>query len=80
MVGGDEVPSGKPAPDVYLLASLRLGVAAADCLAVEDSEVGAEAAEAAGMRVLLVMRNASLHPWRSTVSSLDAELLTTIAP
>jgi HAD superfamily hydrolase (TIGR01509 family) len=49
IAGGDEVPHGKPAPDVYLLAAARLGVAAAACAALEDSENGLRAAKAAGM-------------------------------
>lgn len=52
--GGDEVRDGKPAPDVYLLAAERLGVAATTCLAFEDSEHGAQAALAAGMAVVVV--------------------------
>jgi HAD superfamily hydrolase (TIGR01509 family) len=46
---GDEVPLGKPAPDVYLEAARRINVAPADCLALEDSPNGARAAVAAGM-------------------------------
>lgn len=42
----------KPAPDIYLLAASRLGVAPADCLVIEDSPAGAAAARAAGMRAL----------------------------
>lgn len=53
-VCGDEVPSGKPDPDPYLRAARLLGVAAADCLAVEDSPTGALAAERAGAGVLVV--------------------------
>jgi len=49
IAGGDEVPHGKPAPDVYLLAAARLGVAPAACAALEDSENGLRAAKAAGM-------------------------------
>jgi len=45
----DEV-RGKPAPDVYLTAARRLGVAAVNCLAVEDSPHGIASAKAAGMR------------------------------
>ena len=45
----DEV-RGKPAPDVYLTAARRLGVAAVSCLAVEDSPHGIASAKAAGMR------------------------------
>lgn len=52
--GSDEVPCGKPAPDVFLLTSRRLGVDPTTCLAVEDSDRGAAAAVAAGMRVVLV--------------------------
>ena len=47
-VCGDEVPSGKPAPDPYLRAAELLGVEPADCLAVEDSVTGTAAAELAG--------------------------------
>jgi mannitol-1-/sugar-/sorbitol-6-/2-deoxyglucose-6-phosphatase len=45
----DEV-RGKPAPDVYLTAARRLGVAAVSCLALEDSPHGIASAKAAGMR------------------------------
>jgi HAD superfamily hydrolase (TIGR01509 family) len=51
---GDEVVSGKPAPDIYLLAASRLDRAPAACVALEDSEPGVEAARAAGMRVIMV--------------------------
>lgn len=46
---GDEVAAKKPAPDVYLLALRRLGLPAADCLALEDSRNGLLAARAAGL-------------------------------
>ena len=45
---------GKPAPDVYLTAARRLGVAAASCLAMEDSPHGIASAKAAGMRCVAV--------------------------
>lgn len=53
-VCGDEVPSGKPAPDPYLRAAQLLGFEPADCLAVEDSVTGSAAAEQAGCAVLVV--------------------------
>lgn len=53
-VSSEECASGKPSPDVYLLAAARLGVAAASCYAVEDSTNGLRAALAAGMTVLAV--------------------------
>jgi mannitol-1-/sugar-/sorbitol-6-/2-deoxyglucose-6-phosphatase len=51
--GADEV-LGKPAPDVYLTAARRLGVAAASCLALEDSPHGIASAKSAGMRCIAV--------------------------
>lgn len=51
---GDEVAHAKPAPDVYLLAAERLGVAPSDCLVLEDSVNGARAATAAGMHCIAV--------------------------
>jgi HAD superfamily hydrolase (TIGR01509 family) len=54
VVSSQEVPRGKPAPDVYLEAARRLGVAPARCTAVEDSHNGIRSAKAAGMRVIAV--------------------------
>lgn len=54
VVGGDQVAHGKPAPDIFLQAASRLGVAPADCVAVEDSSPGLMAASAAGMIPLLI--------------------------
>jgi HAD superfamily hydrolase (TIGR01509 family) len=45
-----EVERGKPAPDLFLHAAARMGVAPAACAVVEDSRFGVEAARAAGMR------------------------------
>jgi HAD superfamily hydrolase (TIGR01509 family) len=53
-VSSEEVPRGKPWPDVYLEAALRLGVDPARCGAVEDSHNGIRSAKAAGMRVVAV--------------------------
>ena len=46
---GDAVPRKKPAPDIYLLALSRLGVAARRAVAFEDSAIGVTAAKAAGV-------------------------------
>jgi HAD superfamily hydrolase (TIGR01509 family) len=51
-VSGEEVAAGKPAPEVYLTATRRLGVDAANAAAVEDSTNGLRAAAAAGMLVI----------------------------
>jgi HAD superfamily hydrolase (TIGR01509 family) len=53
-VAGDEVPSTKPHPDPYLRAAGLLGVAPADCVALEDSETGATSAVAAGCVTVVV--------------------------
>jgi HAD superfamily hydrolase (TIGR01509 family) len=50
----EEVPRGKPAPDVYRTAALGLGLNPADCAAIEDSSNGLRAAAAAGMAVICV--------------------------
>jgi HAD superfamily hydrolase (TIGR01509 family) len=54
IVTGNEVPAGKPAPDIYLEAARRLAVAPEHCVAFEDSEAGIRAAAAAGMIAILV--------------------------
>ena len=54
IVTSDDVQNAKPAPDIYLLACERLGVAAADALALEDSASGVAAAKAAGLTVIAV--------------------------
>jgi HAD superfamily hydrolase (TIGR01509 family) len=54
VASSDEAGTGKPAPDVFLLAARRLGVDPAECLVVEDSLNGILGARAAGMRVVLV--------------------------
>lgn len=50
----DMVRHGKPAPDVYLLACARTGVAPGEALAVEDAPSGIRAAHAAGIRTVMV--------------------------
>jgi HAD superfamily hydrolase (TIGR01509 family) len=48
----DQVPRGKPAPDLFLHAARSLGTAAEHCVVIEDSPFGVAAAKAAGMRAL----------------------------
>ena len=54
LVSADEVKLGKPWPDVYQLASDRIGIYIEACLAFEDSENGALAAINAGAGLVLV--------------------------
>ncbi|MEV0776558.1 HAD family hydrolase [Streptomyces sp. NPDC050433] len=53
-VSAEEVPHGKPEPDVFLEAARRLGADPADCVVLEDAAPGAAAARAAGMRCVAV--------------------------
>ncbi len=50
---GDCVDKLKPAPDIYLWVLDKLGLPAADCLAIEDSHNGLVAARAAGLKTLI---------------------------
>ena len=54
VVTSSDVIHAKPAPDLYLLAAERLGIAPELCIALEDSEYGVRAAAAAGVRVIQV--------------------------
>jgi HAD superfamily hydrolase (TIGR01509 family) len=49
IVGAEDYERSKPAPDAFLLGAERLGVAPADCLVFEDTDLGIQAATAAGM-------------------------------
>jgi HAD superfamily hydrolase (TIGR01509 family) len=73
VVSSDEVPHGKPEPDVYLEAARRLGVPAERCLVVEDSLNGVRSARAAGMTVVLVP-NRSIPPAPGTEELADLVL------
>ncbi|MEM1444152.1 MAG: HAD family phosphatase, partial [Verrucomicrobiota bacterium] len=49
-----DVEHGKPAPDMFLLAAEKMGVAPEDCLVFEDGQAGIDAADAAGMASVFV--------------------------
>lgn len=59
LVGAEDVKRGKPHPDLFLLAAEKLGVPPSDCIVVEDSEVGIDAAKAAGMKAMRFYDNAA---------------------
>jgi HAD superfamily hydrolase (TIGR01509 family) len=73
IVSSDEVPHGKPAPDVYLETARRLGIEPDRCLVVEDSYNGVRAGRAAGMTVVLVP-NDSVPPAPGTEEFADLVL------
>lgn len=55
IAAGDVVPAKKPAPDIYLWALDRLGLAPGECLALEDSHNGLRAALGAGIRTVVTV-------------------------
>ena len=65
LVTSSDIINGKPDPEPYLKGAAKLGLAAKDCVALEDSGAGVRAGRAAGARVIGV---------RSTTTS-DAELM-----
>ena len=75
LIGGDEVPFGKPAPDIYLEAARRLGTSASACLVLEDSEPGVRAALAAGMMPIMVPDS---HPPSADLVAVDLLVLPTL--
>ena len=72
-VSSEEVPHGKPAPDVYLEAARRLGADPSRTAAVEDSHNGILSAKAAGMRVLAIP-NVRYPPGEETLAAADVVL------
>jgi len=52
LFSGNDVPKGKPAPDLFLHAAKKMRVPPSDCIVVEDSPVGVGAGVAAGMTVI----------------------------
>jgi HAD superfamily hydrolase (TIGR01509 family) len=70
-VSSEEVAAGKPAPDVYLEASRRLGVEPECAAAVEDSHNGIRSARRAGM-VVVAIPNRRFPPGEEALREADA--------
>lgn len=78
-LAGDEVTRGKPDPEPYVTAALRLGVATTRCVVLEDSPSGVTAGQAAGCAVVAVpnVAEVSFPPGRATIvveSLVDVDL------
>jgi HAD superfamily hydrolase (TIGR01509 family) len=72
-VSAEEVDHGKPQPDVYLEAVRRLGEAAGQCVAIEDSSAGIRSASAAGLGVVAIP-NRAFPPDSRALGLADAVL------
>jgi len=57
LAAGDIVPAKKPAPDIYTYALEKLGMSAANTVALEDSENGWKAADAAGIKCVVTVND-----------------------
>ena len=80
VVTGDRVEFGKPHPEPYLTAAAELGLAAEECVAIEDSNTGAKSAAAAGCTVLCVPHHVPIlegegRVFAETLAGLDAARL-----
>lgn len=71
IVAGDDVAKTKPAPDVYLRAAEKIGIAPTHCVALEDSATGVTAAKAAGLRAIAVPNQYTAH---QDLSHADARI------
>jgi sugar-phosphatase len=75
LVAAEDVSTGKPAPDGYVLAARRLGLDAAACIVIEDTPAGIAAGKAAGATVIAVATTfpaSALNDAAVVVGSLDA--------
>ena len=54
VIAGDQVQRGKPEPDIFLAAAAQLGVLPENCLVLEDSDAGIQAAYEAGMTPVMI--------------------------
>ena len=68
MVCADEITHGKPHPEGYLTAAARLGFEPRDCVVIEDTPPGIDAAHAGGMRAIAI---AATYP-RGQLAGADA--------
>lgn len=83
VVSADDVPRGKPAPDIFLRAADLMGVEPSRCVVIEDSVAGVAAGRAAGMKVIGItnsvpadrLRDAEAHAVVGDYEALRALLM-----
>lgn len=81
IVSAQDVPRGKPAPDIFLRAAELLHVAPAACCVIEDAVAGVEGARAAGMHVIAITNSFPADKLRhadrvvSTYDEIEGQLL-----
>lgn len=72
-----QVKKPKPYPDLFLFAAEQMGVPPKDCLVIEDSIIGAQAAKAAGMEVYMFLggSHAQFHWYQSQVATCNQVMI-----
>jgi len=77
MICAEDLSRGKPDPEGYLTAAMRLGQPPKDCIVIEDAPAGIDAAHNAGMRVIAI---AATYPaGRLSGADLIVERLTDLS-
>lgn len=74
-----QVAKGKPAPDLFLFAAKEMGMPPENCIVIEDSPIGAQAAIAAGMEVFLFLggSHAKFHWYHSQMAVHNRPIVST---
>lgn len=76
-LAGDDVKNKKPDPEIYNTASGKLGIPPSECLVIEDSAIGLQAALSAGMRCIITYTGSTKSQDFSgselVVANLDAD-------
>lgn len=68
IASGEEVANGKPAPDVFLLAAERLGIAPKDCIVLEDSLSGTKAGYLSGAKTIMIPDSIQPDEYTKTIA------------
>jgi len=77
MICAEDLSRGKPDPEGYLSAAIRLGRLPKDCVVIEDAPAGVEAAHSAGMRVIAIAATYPAEQLRA--ADLEVERLTELS-
>lgn len=77
VAASEDVTRGKPDPEVFLKAAAKLGALPAECVVIEDAQVGIRAAKAAGMKALAVTTS---HPAASLAPELPDRIESSLVP
>ena len=72
LITADDVSSGKPSPEPYLMGAALLGVVPTDCLAIEDTPAGVQSARSAGMQVVALSTTYPAHELKAADAIVDS--------